>query len=67
MAGNFKNIVKDSNFFWAGKSLKIGVLMVQPKVLKLSEINAMDLHFLTSCGTKVAICDPIRVNQKNIR
>ena len=58
------NIIKETDFLWENKVSEIGVLRLQPKVLKLEKINASNVQFLTSRGIKSSMRDPIKIIQK---
>ena len=59
-----KNINIDFDFVWTEKVFEMGVLRLQPKVLKLPEINASNVPLLRSRGIKSSTRDPIRIIQK---
>ena len=58
------NIILETDFIWKEKRSEIGVLRLQPKVLKLEEINYQNIKKLTSRGIKSSMKDPIKVIQK---
>ena len=58
------NIIKETDLLWDEIVFEIGVLRLQPKVLKLEKINASNVQFLTSRGIKSSIRDSIRIIQK---
>ena len=55
MSNELTNIIKEKNFLWEEKVSEIGVLTLrlQPKVLKLENINASNVQFLASRGIKL--------------
>ena len=57
-------IITKSNFKWEEKRPEIGVLRLQPKILKLKEINYANVSSLTSRGIKSSMKDPIKVVQQ---
>ena len=57
-------IIIKSNFKWVDQRPEIGVLRLQPKILKLKEINHANVVNLTSRGIKSSMKDPIKIIQK---
>ena len=57
-------IITKSNFKWEENRPEIGVLRLQPKILKLKEINYANVSSLTSRGIKSSMKDPIKVVQQ---
>ncbi len=57
-------IIKKSDFNIKIKNPEIGVLRLQPKILKLKQIDHSNVEKLTSRGIKSSMNDPIKVIQK---
>jgi len=57
-------IVLNKDFIWNEQTSEIGVLRLQPKVLKLNAINYQNIKNLTSRGIKSSMKDPIKIIQK---
>ena len=57
-------IITKPNFKWECINPEIGVLRLQPKILKLKEINYENVIHLTSRGIKSSMKDPIKVVQQ---
>ena len=57
-------IILKSDFAWKEGNSEIGVLRLQPKVLKLKTINHENITHLTSRGIKSSMKDPIKIVQK---
>lgn len=57
-------IILKTDFNWKEPNSEIGVLRLQPKVLKLKVINYEHIDSLTSRGIKNSMKDPIKVIQK---
>ena len=57
-------IIVKQDFIWDKQSSEIGVLRLQPKVLKLKAVNFENIGSLTSRGIKSSMKDPIKVIQK---
>ncbi len=57
-------IIVKQDFIWDKQCSEIGVLRLQPKVLKLKAVNFENFEHLTSRGIKSSMKDPIKVIQK---
>ena len=57
-------IIVKQDFVWDNQCSEIGVLRLQPKVLKLEAVNFENIEHLTSRGIKSSMKDPIKVIQK---
>ena len=57
-------IIVKQDFIWDKQCSEIGVLRLQPKVLKLKAVNFENVEHLTSRGIKSSMKDPIKVIQK---
>ncbi len=57
-------IIVKQDFIWDKQYSEIGVLRLQPKVLKLKAVNFKNIEHLTSRGIKSSMRDPIKVIQK---
>ena len=64
LPSELSKIITKSNFKWEEKRPEIGVLRLQPKILKLKEISHANVSGLTSRGIKSSMKDPIKVIQK---
>ena len=57
------NIIKPKDFEWDFTNAEIGVLRLQPKILKLNSISRVHISQLKSRGIKSSMKDPIKVIQ----
>ena len=57
-------IILNKDFIWNEQTSEIGVLRLQPKVLKLNAINYQNIKNLTSRGIKSSMKDLIKIIQK---
>ena len=57
-------IILTQDFVWNKTTSEIGVLRLQPKVLKLKTVSYENIQNLTSRGIKSFMRDPIKVIQK---
>ena len=64
LPNELSKIITKSNFIWEEKNPEIGVLRLQPKVLKLKEVSFSNISKLTSRGIKSSMKDPIKIVQK---
>ena len=64
LPNELSKIITKSNFIWEVKNPEIGVLRLQPKVLKLKEVSFSNISKLTSRGIKSSKKDPIKIVQK---
>ena len=57
-------IILNQDFVWNKTTSEIGVLRLQPKVLKLKTVSYENIQNLTSRGIKSSMRDPIKIIQK---